>query len=130
PEGPRKKSFISDDEMKEQVKLMLVQRVVLERNGFKYETVEAFLRNNYTNRETRLRTSKGFNTFVIKDEDDKGEVLSGTVVAIDVDKRSLVFKTRDGDHYLMETGQSLGDAMENGRLTSSQLKAMKIKAGP
>jgi hypothetical protein len=127
--GPKQDVWIED--VRELVKLMLVQRTTkIGRDGKPFEEVEAFLRNHLTNQEMRLRTSKGFDTFVIYDDDGDYPKLKGKVVRIDVDNRLVVFQDRDdGYYYLIETGQSLLDAMKKS-MSKAQLKEMKIVSTP
>jgi hypothetical protein len=124
--GP--KGFV--DDVCEVVELMLVQRIVEYKNGKREVIEEAFLRNRLREKDwLRLRTSKGFDSFVIREEDDERVRLRGKVVRIDVDNRYIIFQRDDGYFYLVETGQNLFEAMEKS-MSEKRLKELKLLSAP
>jgi hypothetical protein len=80
--------------------------------------VEAFLYDRYNNKKTRLRTSAGFNSFKV--QDNQGNTLvSGKVLRMA--DREIIFQVGD-KHYSMHVGQSLLDAM------AKAMPAEKVKS--
>lgn len=75
--------------------------------------------------ETRLRATAGFDDFKIRDP--RGDtVVSGKVVKIEVDDRSVVFKIND-KYYRIHNGQSFDQAMRK-PLTDSEVKKLNVAA--
>jgi hypothetical protein len=82
---------------------------------------EAYLRNRITNKNMRLRTEGGFNTFRITDESGEIDVLKARVVRIDPRD---VYYVSDGVVYQLHVGSNLSEAR---RLTSSQVRELGLK---
>ena len=69
--------------------------------------IQAWLYDRATNKSTRLRSQRGFDS--IRLYDDKGEtLLNGTVVKLK--DRDLYFKA-DGKYYVLHVGQSMEEAL-------------------
>jgi hypothetical protein len=69
---------------------------------------QAFLYDRVNNKKTRLRTSPGFDSFRVTD-DDGNTVVKGKVVRID--PRGLIF-TADARYYELHIGDSIAQAMQ------------------
>jgi hypothetical protein len=69
---------------------------------------EAYLYDRSNNRQTRLRSSRGFDAFRITDKDG-GTRVQGQVIHID--SRDLIFRVGE-KYYTMHLGQNLEQAME------------------
>ncbi len=87
--------------------------------------LEAYLYDPYNNRQTRLRTTSGFDTFRIKDNRDQ-DVVRGKVVRILLEEREVVFKVEDA-YFAVHSGQTLAEALRK-PLTEERVKALGLSA--
>ncbi len=82
---------------------------------------EAILYNRYINRDYRLRETAGYNTFIIRDDEDE-PLVQGTVVRID--EKDVYFKAGD-KYYAIHAGQSIKEAMRR-TLKEEELKTLGV----
>lgn len=84
--------------------------------------VEAFLFDRYNNRTVRLRSSPGFDSFRIRNE--QGDTLvAGKVIRIE--DRDVVFQAND-KYYAFHIGKNLREALA-AALTDDEIKERKLK---
>lgn len=84
---------------------------------------EAMLYNRYMNRPMRLRETPGWNTFIIKDDDDE-PLVQATVLRID--HRDVYFKVGE-KYYAIHMDQSIQDAMKR-PLKGEEMKVLGVAA--
>jgi hypothetical protein len=84
---------------------------------------EAILRNRLTGKYVRLRAEGGYDTFSIRDAEDR-EVLKGKVIHID--RSDVVIQVEDR-HYRIHAGEFLDQALRR-ELSPEQLKALGLMA--
>jgi hypothetical protein len=88
---------------------------------------EAFLYDVYNNHNRRLRPERGFDSFMVMD--NQGETLVRGKVERMEDPREIIFSER-GKYYRLHVGQTLFEAMgENGSraLSEAEVKSMGLK---
>jgi hypothetical protein len=86
---------------------------------------EAFYYIRTSNRWTRLRESRGFNTFIIKDERGEEDLVKGTVLKIE--SRDVYFRAGD-NYFVIHIGQNFDSAMRH-PLSPAQVETLGL-AGP
>ncbi len=85
---------------------------------------EAYLRNRYTNKYIRLRSSSIFNKFTITDEFGERVVMEGKVRKIDA--REVYFEYR-GEIYRLHVGENISQALSQQPLSDSEMAAAGLK---
>lgn len=111
------------DRTKEDVEL--TRYVYLTHTSRDDQRVEAFLYDRYNNRQTRLRTSPGFDSFRVMDLEGE-PLVRGKVIQIN--QREIVFRV-DENYHVLHIGQNLEDALKTS-LTAEQLKKLGLAAAP
>jgi hypothetical protein len=86
---------------------------------------QAFFYDRYNNRTYRLRAEAGFDTFLVRDEENPSKTLvRGKILRLD--GRDLYFQSLiDDDYYRMHVGESLEEVLDH-PLTSAALKTLGL----
>lgn len=85
---------------------------------------QAFLYDRYNNRSTRLRASRGFDSFRVVDDQGK-TVARGKILRMT--ERDVYFEA-DEKYYVIHVGQSLDEALRN-PLSKSKVEELKLVVG-
>jgi hypothetical protein len=101
---------------------LVKQHVFLDEIRDNSKVLEAFLRNRLTDHNNRLRMTRGFDTFRIRDLEDKTTLVDGKVLRIE--DRDVYFQEGDSI-YVIHIGQSLAEAMRR-PLSASMIKSMNL----